>query len=87
MKIKTHCVYTLLQNEKPIYVGCTSDIRRRIAAHRRSRSFDGYIVVKSYDSREEALSAENAIIRFISILNDPSIENALFDGLTARTLY
>ena len=63
MNIKKYHLYALLKNENPIYVGVSHNIRSRINKHKRDKSFDNYVIIKSYERKEDALIAENAIIR------------------------
>lgn len=73
-----HFVYALIKEGKPIYVGCCLNVKTREQAHRRGKTFDYLFVIKEYHNKEIALNAENAIIRFLSILQDKNILNGLF---------
>jgi len=81
-------VYVLVNNETPIYVGCTSDIESRISSHRRtSKEFTGYVVVKTYDNKKDALIAENSLIIYLSIfINDDNV-NCKFSDLSYSIMY
>lgn len=71
----------------PIYVGFTSNLKSRIAKHRCSdKCFDGYVVVKTYESREEALIAENAIIRYLSMFGNPENVNGKYMDMVDKPL-
>lgn len=74
---KEHFVYCLILNEKPIYVGCCVNTKRRELSHRQSKIFDYLLIIKKYNNKKQALIAENSIIRFMSILNDVDIINGL----------
>ena len=65
--MKKYCVYLLIKDKKPVYIGCSVNLKNRLKSHRLSKDFDSYIVLKQYNDKKEALSAENALIRFISI--------------------
>lgn len=64
---KKFSVYLLIKDKKPIYVGCSVDIEKRIIKHKLTKDFDNYYILKQYDNKKEAYCAENAIIRFISV--------------------
>lgn len=74
---KEFIVYALILKGIPVYVGCTNNLIKRKIAHRKNKTFDYAIIVKSFDTREEALIAENAIIRFMSLFPKSSFLNAL----------
>tara|TARA_R100001244_G_scaffold111328_1_gene82348 strand:+ start:515 stop:796 length:282 start_codon:yes stop_codon:yes gene_type:complete len=59
-------VYILIKNKKPVYIGCTNNIKNRISSHKQEKDFDEYLILKSYKTKKEALTAENSLIRFIS---------------------
>ena len=65
--MKKYCVYLLIKDKKPVYIGCSVNLKNRLKSHRLSKDFDSYIVLKQYNDKKQALSAENALIRFISI--------------------
>ena len=69
-------VYVLVKNKKPIYVGCSNNIKNRLSKHKLDKDFDEYIIVKTYSTKKEALIAENSIIRFISLFGDNDWVNA-----------
>jgi len=73
---KEHIVYALILNEIPVYIGCTMNFLKRREQHRKIKEFDYMLVLKRYDSRQEALIAENAIIRFMSLFNNKIFLNA-----------
>ena len=67
---KKHIVYALMFQGKPIYVGCCMNLKQRESAHRRLKTFDYAIVIKTYSNKLDALMCENAIIRFISLFSE-----------------
>jgi len=73
-KHKKYCLYVLMLDKKPVYVGISKNPFRRSLQHKiDGKNFDRYHIIKSYDNKKEALAAENSLIRF----------NGLFDiGLT-----
>lgn len=78
---KPHIVYALMLNGKAIYVGCCMNTEKRERAHRRLKKFDYLIVIKKYDNKFDALVAENAIIRFMSLFEKGQFLNALYHDL------
>jgi hypothetical protein len=64
---KKYYVYILVKNKLPIYVGCTSCLKSRLSKHKVTKDFDEHFILKEYTNKKEAFSAENSIIRFISV--------------------
>tara|TARA_R110000823_G_scaffold117992_2_gene241684 strand:+ start:552 stop:842 length:291 start_codon:yes stop_codon:yes gene_type:complete len=94
--MKKYYVYLLIKDKKPVYIGCSVNLKNRLKSHRLSKDFDSYIVLKQYRDKKEALSAENALIRFISIfggdewLNSKDIQlvfEGSFKGLNNSVTY
>lgn len=85
MKKTKFYVYLLIKDKKPVYVGCSSNVKNRISKHKKTKVFDEYYILKEYETKESALIAENILIRFISVfenenwLNSKDI-NLVFDG-------
>ena len=71
-----HSVYILIKDKKAVYVGCSKDVRTRVRAHRKSKDFDSHTILKRYKTKKEALTAENAIIRFLTLFGDCEWYNA-----------
>ena len=69
MNKKEYHLYVLLNGASPIYVGVSTDVKRRVRRHRKDKCFKSYYIIKSYKNKKEAYAAENALIRF----------NGLFD--------
>lgn len=82
-----YSVYVLIKDFKPIYVGCTMDVKRRIKQHQKTRDFDKYRVVKSYKTKEEAFNAENAILRFSTMFYPNNLKNAKDVNILHQNLY
>lgn len=78
---KPYIVYVLMLNGKPIYVGCCMNVVVRERAHRRLKMFDYLLPLKTYDNKYNALIAENAIIRFISLFEKGQFLNGLFHDI------
>jgi len=76
-----HIVYALMLDGKPVYVGCCIDLKRRTKQHRRTKKFDYSIEIKTYECKQDALLSENAIIRFLSLVDDPDILNSRFENI------
>ena len=87
MKEKKHCVYALIKNGNCVYIGCTSNINKRIVSHKETKDFDSHTIIKSYNSKKDALNAENAIIRFIGHFKQPGNTNKPFTLDVAKMLY
>ena len=80
-------VYVLINNSIPIYVGCTSNIKRRVVQHAKSgKVFTGYVKVKSYDIKECALIGENSIIRYLSMFGNPENINGKYVNIQDNPL-
>jgi predicted GIY-YIG superfamily endonuclease len=78
MSKEKHYLYCLIKDNKPTYVGVTKDIHRRRQQHKsKGKVFDNLLVVKSYNSKKEALIAENSIIRMNGLFN-LGLENAKY---------
>jgi len=62
-----YSLYVLIKEEKPIYVGITKEIKRRIYQHKRDelKDFDTYIVLDEFETKEFALVAERSVYRFL----------------------
>lgn len=73
---KLYNVYALIKDNKVVYIGCTSNISRRIYDHRRTKNFDKNIIIKSYKNKKDALIAENSIINFLTLFGDGKWYNA-----------
>ena len=84
---KTYCVYVLIYNSNPIYIGFTSNIPNRIKAHRRDKKFNSYIIIEKTKDRKIALSIERGLIKFISLFNNVNIINAKYDSIEAYKHY
>lgn len=82
-----HFVYALIKNEKPIYVGCTSNINRRMNCHKRSKDFDTYVVIEKFNNKNDALICERGIVKFISLQNDSDNVNGKYDRFVGSTMY
>lgn len=81
---KPHTVYALMLNGNPIYVGCCMDIKQREKSHRLSKTFDYLIVIKEFNNKNDALIAENAIIRFMGVFNEEFFLNSLFYDIVEK---
>ena len=76
--MKKFKVYILIKDKKPVYVGCTNNVRNRLSKHRLTKDFDSHLILKEYDNKQDALCAENALIRFISYFGGDEWLNARF---------
>lgn len=80
-------VYVLTKNKKPVYVGCTANLSMRLNYHKRFKDFDNYIVLKQYQDKKQALTAEQSIILFLSVFGDKDVLNGRYKNLTASALF
>lgn len=71
-----HSVYVLIKDKKAVYVGCSKNVSTRVRTHRKSKDFDSHVVLKIYKTKKEALTAENAIIRFLTLFGEGDWYNA-----------
>lgn len=69
-KNNEYILYALMYDGRPIYVGCTDNFIRRKLEHRKTKVFDYGIIIKKFKTKEDALIAENAIVRFMSLHDD-----------------
>jgi hypothetical protein len=65
---------------KPVYVGLTSGLKNRIHKHSQTKKFDGVLIIESFDNKEQGLSAERCIIKFLSAFKLDSIVNGLYSS-------
>ena len=85
MKKREFSVYLLIKDKKPVYVGCSCNVKNRISHHKKTKEFDKYYTLKKFETKEQALIAENILIRFISVfggenwLNSKDV-NLVLDG-------
>jgi hypothetical protein len=89
VKVKNYDVYLLFKKGKPVYVGCSCNLNRRLSRHKLTKDFDSSYILKSYKTRKEALIAENSIIRFISLFGGKEWLNSKdiilqYDGLMIK---
>lgn len=78
---KIYKLYSLIKNDKPIYVGVTSNIKQRIIAHTKNKDFDSYLIIKSYSDKKEANIAECGIIRYLSLFKNDFNINGKYEIL------
>lgn len=57
----SHFVYFLMNGDEVVYVGCTSNLKRRLLQHK-DKPFNDYVSVE-FDSKTEALRFESRKIR------------------------
>ncbi len=73
-----YCLYVLIKNKKPIYVGVTVNCEKRKRQHKlKGKDFDRLVIIKFYDTKKDALIAENSLIRFNGMFN-LGLENSKF---------
>jgi hypothetical protein len=82
-----YCVYVLIKDKKPIYVGSSSNIENRIKSHKVLKDFDEFFIIKKYETKEESLTAENVLIRFISLFGGKEWLNSKDKNLLYRGFF
>jgi hypothetical protein len=87
MKVKIYCVYILIKDKKPIYVGSSSNIDNRIIKHKKTKDFDEFCILKKYETKKESLIAENSLIRFISIFGGKEWVNSKDQNLLHKGFF
>lgn len=70
---KKYAVYILISDREPVYIGCTSNIKQRLISHKSEKNFNSCFILKSYDTKRDALIAENSLVRFVSVFGDDNI--------------
>lgn len=69
-KSKKYSLYVLINNGRGVYLGCSCNVKNRVSKHKEDKVFDDHIVIKTYDTKKEALASENAIIHFLAAFGD-----------------
>ena len=73
-----YCLYVLIKSKKPIYVGITTNSEKRKRQHKlKGKDFDRLVIIKYYNTKQEALIAENSLIRFNGMFS-LGLENSKF---------
>jgi predicted GIY-YIG superfamily endonuclease len=77
---KKHYLYVLYNKDKgtPVYIGVTQSLKQRVLRHEQSKDFDGVIILETFNSKKEALTAERSLIKFLSIWKIESVVNGLY---------
>ncbi len=83
-KYKKYKIYVLFdtKSRKPIYIGCSCSLKKRIQMHSKNKKFDGVLILESFDDKKTAYACERGIVKFISIFPLESIVNAKYANLT-----
>ena len=64
---KEYSVYFLLNgNCEPIYVGVSSDVKKRVKQHLKEKNFKSYMVLYKSYNKKDCLAIERAIVMFAS---------------------
>lgn len=73
-------VYILVNRKlnSPVYVGVSTNVIRRLYKHSKTKVFDSYIILESFENKKEAYSAERGIIKYLSIFENENICNGLY---------
>lgn len=73
-----YSVYLLLKDENPVYIGMSSNMKNRLCYHKKTKDFNYYVIIEKFKNKKEALAAERAIIKYISIFTPETIQNTLY---------
>lgn len=65
--MRKYKVYALIRDKKPVYVGMTTSLPKRVEQHRKSgKIFEEVYIIESINDKKQALAAERTLIKFIS---------------------
>lgn len=67
---KKYDLYILIKDKKPVYIGVTCNIKRRIIDHRRNKDIDTYYILKTYKNKKDALLVENSILKLLALFGN-----------------
>lgn len=72
----------------PIYVGISSDIDRRIIAHKYTgKEFTRHVIIEEFQNKQRALDAERCIIKYLSLFGMESNVNAKYIPIQEKEVY
>lgn len=61
--------YILISNNNIIYIGCSSNLYKRLYQHKRNKSFDKILLIE-FENKKDAFNNENCLIKkYLPILN------------------
>lgn len=81
-KSSAHRVYALVFEGKPVYVGITTNIKKRLEQHKKSgKIFTSYYIIAVIKDKKEALQVERCLIKFISAFGHEVYNTQDFFGL------
>jgi len=68
-------VYILIKDGKIIYVGCTSNLSKRVLSHRKDKDFDSVSRLYFSDVKRDALRVERLFTMFVGQFCNPELLN------------
>jgi predicted GIY-YIG superfamily endonuclease len=75
-------VYALVLEGKPVYIGMTTNITRRVEQHRQmGKIFNSTYTIESLADKKQALAVERTLIKFISAFGHEVYNTQDFFGL------
>lgn len=81
-KSTVYRVYALISDNKPVYVGMTTNVAKRIEQHRKTgKVFTSFYIIASIKDKKEALQVERCLIKFISAFGHEVYNAQDFFGL------
>lgn len=60
-----YSVYALIKDKKPVYIGMTSNMDRRIIRHKEDKDFDSYVCLSEFKNKQSALDRERTLSTFV----------------------
>ena len=67
----TYSVYALIDSKSPVYVGMTTNIQKRLCSHRSNgKIFSTHYIIETFRDKNQALAAERALIKFLSLFGN-----------------
>lgn len=84
---KKYYLYVLYEekSKRPIYIGLSCNLKKRINQHRKTKVFDAVALIESFDKKDEGLIAERALIKFFSLFKNENIVNCLYARFSCDT--
>jgi hypothetical protein len=73
--LKNNSIYFLFLNKKIVYIGTTTDVKRRVTQHKSNKKFDSYYVFKENLTLDEAFFLEKNLVHFVTLFSDGSWYN------------
>jgi len=62
-------IYILYKGDVPVYVGMSSNVKRRVNQHKSDKDFDSIIIACGHGNKKTAKIIENGIITLMKLIN------------------